>query len=423
MPVDQDWIGRPYRAMIGAEMSLARLEGLLSGDFRLARLWSSEAMISEAVCSVCLEDIQLRESDLLLRINSARAIDVDARGGEVANALIRLMRQPPDILGAPGQTLRRLEGVLRLRSSYRALEQDLPAAGMDAVAFSELIEEELAQATSPLTSAIRIAARYSDQTEGGYPAVERILIVFLDGIVRQKQEMLLSERANHDDDPISALARSARWVPIARPATAISMAGHSAWSLRSSDGVMRLLVALHENALRELGSIGVLRQWLARMDATCAGLSRRSRLPRLFDLVTEMPLLTSRHVSEELAVSRRGALNLIEEAVGCGMLRTITSRRSARVWGTPALADRFHSVPESGPTRPAARARHSVGAQSTQSHSIHPKAAQSKSRQNALDDALEALDRAMAEADAHILNSRQHQVSRRTNDEDDQSFD
>lgn len=400
---------------IGAEGGLARLEGLLVGDPRLAKLWSSETILVEAVRSVGLEDIRIRESDLFLRISSDRAPGIDPRGVETAMITMRLLQHSPDILGDPVAVIRNLEHKIRLRAPSLNPDEAYPVEELPNATLNAIIQDEIAFDITPGIAALRAATRYSIETDGIAPSIERMIITLVDQALRHgRAEPEEIDASAAPDNPVAAFIRPGRRLSICLPATALTWSGSSTWSLRSPTGIQRCLQALRDHARRELGTIGVLRHWITRMETMRGTLHGRSHLGALLDLVFDQPVLTSRMVVDQLGVSRRSAINLLNEATDHGMLKTLTNRRVARIWGTPMMAERLRT-PDQCPRlkRHAKMARpspHDPGTADTGIvHEQQPLRDQNRDR---IQSALDALDAALANADQLITRSKTHRERR-----------
>lgn len=395
--------------MLGAEGGLARLEGLLAGDSRLAKLWSSQAILVEAVRCVSLEDVRIRESDLFLRVSSGRTTEIDARGAETAMNIMRLLQRSPDITSDPAGVIRMLERELRLRPPSIDPDERYPMEGLSDSTLNEVVEEGRAYKHTPVIAALRVATRYSRETDGISPPLERVVMALVDSTLRNMR----SDPDPVDDhttlDPIAELGRPGRLTPVCLPATALAWSGSSAWSLRNTGGLLRCLQALRDHARRELGAIGVLRHWIMRMDGLREDVHGRSNLGALLDLILEQPVLTSRIVVERIGVSRRSAINLLNLATEHGMLKVLTNRRAARIWGTPMMVERLrvtHAAPavtsSTIPDRPAPS-----GTWAEEQHSLRGQPLREQSQQ-AVQDALDALDAALVTADELIARSKTH---------------
>jgi hypothetical protein len=394
--------------LVSVEIAAARIEAILLADPTLGLLWRAQAGLGEAVRSVALEDVRISEADLFLRLSEGSAVEVDARGAETAATVLRLLRNPRDILGEPVETVRGLEAALSPPRLDGAGEPDPEeeALRVEDAEIREAVAASLARPATPVLSALRAAAAYGAMTGRRAPMVERMIFVFAEGALRRVGEVPIIEGPREPGlDLEDFRGISAPWVAL--PASALVRQGFRLWSPLRPEGVSDLLERMDVSLSWELGQVGAIRHWLIRARREATGAKGRSRRADLLALAAREPLLSSGRVMEAIGVSRRTALTLLEDCRERGLLRLATGRGRWRLWaaapfaerlgpatlrvrGTPASRREALSPPASGipPAEPAARPDPERAARLREEG------------RRAVEEAGDALARAMAEADA-----------------------
>ena len=325
---------RPVRRIppiLEAEIAASRIEGILAADDGLARHWRTEMAFIEAAASVGMEDIRLAEASIIMRLTANRQVEVDARGAEQARRLVGLMARPPQLARDAVAGLRRIE---RAAAPIGVIpdEGDL----LEDLELEEIVSAALEKSATPLLAALNGAADYAHRSRRSSPAAERLIFMALDSEARRITRGGPALPEAGQGDPL-LLAAEASWV--VAPAASLSMGGFRIWSPISGAGA--LIEAMSAHLGRELGHLGTLRHDLGKLDAAAASARGRSRLADLVALVKAQPILTSARVVQDLGVTRKTALALIETLEGQGCLVNFTARRAARFWATPSLAGRL----------------------------------------------------------------------------------
>lgn len=318
-----------FDLLLSAEVSAARVEGLLRADTVLAAQWRAEAAVAEAVASIGLEDVRLAEGDLLARIADSRAQGVDAPAVEDALAVLRFLRAPGDPLAEPVGVLDRID---RLARRDQPAEERLSADDLRSV-FAGCIGR------APLLEALRASALYGALTLRRSPVSERMVFVAADHAARR----IGPGRAggSTSGDPLRGLGGrvAADW--IALPSLALTRGRFSIWSPGSAEGARRIVEGLRAGFEFELGKVIGIRSWQERLRAAGQGRHGRSRLADAGQAFGLEPVMTARVLAARIGVTPRGALNLLGELEGRGLVREITLRRAARIWATPGLAEKL----------------------------------------------------------------------------------
>lgn len=320
-------------AVLRAETTASRMEAMLLQDPVLGGLWRLEAGLTEAVRSVALEDIPLRESDLLIRIAENRANDIDARGFDTAMSLLRGLRiRSLDLNNLP-DLIRRVDRTVQRPKVEDAETEEIVS----------LMRPVLAAPVTPILTALRASAIYATLTDRSAPVAERLLFVLIEGALRAQgpdKERIRREAPQEDLSEFASIESS--W--IALPATALLRQGFRTWSPASEAGVSDFLDLIGKSLEWELGALGELRNWLAQAREAAKTRHGRSRRADLISLLARRPILSSGMIVEELAVTRKTALNLLEEAEGLGILVKVTPRGHSRLWASRTLAKRLGGV-------------------------------------------------------------------------------
>ncbi|PTE21057.1 hypothetical protein C5F48_14255 [Cereibacter changlensis JA139] len=318
-----------FDLLLSAEIGAARLEGLLRADAVLAAQWRAEAAVAEAVASIGLEDVRLAEGDLLARIADSRTQGVDAPAVEDALAVLRFLRAPGDPLADPVGVLERID---RLARRDQPAEEGLSAEDLRPV-FAGCIGR------APLLEALRASAFYGALTLRRSPVAERMVFVAADHAARR----IGPGRAGSSTsgDPLRGLGGrvAADW--IALPSLALTRGRFSIWSPGSGEGARRIVEGLRAGFEFELGKVIGIRSWQERLRAAGQDRHGRSRLADAGKAFGLEPVMTARVLAARIGVTPRGALNLLGELEGQGLVREITLRRAARIWATPGLAEKL----------------------------------------------------------------------------------
>lgn len=387
--------GRVHLPILRAEVAAARLEAAISADPDLEALWRAEAAIVEAVASVTMEDVKILEGDLLVSIAENRALDIDARGVGTAWSVLRFLRAPGDVLADPVAVIRRIEA-----ACGKTPEEDAPVSDEEIRWIADAIRgmEEV-----PVAAALRASAIYGMLTMRRAPAAERLLFCAVDAALRGRAgRRAPRDEADHDLHHLHPRPGSG---PVVMPATALGRAGRVIWSPLRLGAIPELAEGLARGTSWDLGQIGVLRGQLAALRKAGEGRHGRSRTGDLCAWLSLHPVITSGAVMEGIGISRRGALDLISGLEAAGILRQVTRRKTARIWATASLADRLSHrtthqpavarlVARQAPVRDVA-----APGPGTPYDGAETQRRMREENREAIERALEAMDRAMAEAD------------------------
>lgn len=322
--------------VLAIETGAARIEGALLADPDLGRVWRAQAALTEACRSVGMEDINVLEGDLATR---PLRVDVDegetARGVWFAGEALRILLSPGDLHKDPDRVVARC-----LRNGVRpeGAEGPMPEAEPELVT---AITAAMRDAPGPLIGALRASLTLRTKTLSASPAAERLLFICADHTIR-------GGRAGRDiTDPLpeglglTAGPGEPRWVLL--PATALSTGGFRVWSPGSPSGLASLLDGVRDEVGRGLGALPTLRRWRDLALELSGGRHGRSRVRDLVLLLMSRPIVTGQIVADQLGVTPRGALNLIREAEGAGILEELTRRRSYRAWAISPMASRIRN--------------------------------------------------------------------------------
>ena len=371
--------------LLRIEVLAARIEAFGRADPDAGNLWRSEMAVAEAVASVALEGRRVTEADLLPRVAGGDTGRGDSVSGELALGLIRALKAPGDPVARPVEAMERLTRRIG----------GLPEPGREGAAERGAVTPEaLAPALAalrpgdpPLLAALRVSAAFAHASGRANPMVERALFMAVEGACRRAAPGPGGAVA-YEEDPMRGLSGrvDADWV--ATPALALSVDRYRPWSPGSVAGVADLLAGLGTVLGREIGRIGLARDWLRRARACGEGRHGRSRLNDAAQAFASAPCLTSALLADRIGVTPRGATNLIDALVEEGLLREITRRRTARIWSVPGLAERLAARPR----RPAVTARPPPPAAGP--------AADPQAGRAALNRAFDELDAALGRADA-----------------------
>lgn len=324
---------RLLTAVLRAETTAARIEAITLQDPVLGGLWRLEASMTEAVRSVALEDIPLRESDLLIRIAENSTNEIDARGYDTAMSLLRGLRLRNPGIGDLEDLIRRVD---------RAVQRPRVEEG-ETAEIAAVMRPVLEAPVTPILTALRASAIYATLTDRAAPVAERLLFVLIEGALRnQNPPKDRMRRGVQEEDLADFASFEASWITL--PATALLRQGFRTWSPASETGVGDFLDLAAASLEWELGAIGELRNWLDQAREAARTRHGRSRRADLIALLARRPILSSAIIADELGVTRKTALNLIEDAEALGLLVKVTPRGQARLWAARTLAKRLGGV-------------------------------------------------------------------------------
>ena len=390
---------RMHLALLRAEVIAARIEAQTAAEPAMGRLWRTETAFVEAVRSVGLEGSRVGDADIIMRLATNPASGLDARGVLRAERILEVLREPGSLFEAPLDTIRRIE-----RAAPPSAASLRRAAMLADGEILDLVADLTPLAEMPLAAGVRAMVDYAARTERRAPAAERLLFVIVENAVRGRDQ----ERPEAQGGPEACSSDlyapvNASWV--GAPSTALTRGGAPNWTPLQAGGIVDFLGLLADNLATEFEQVARLRRDVARIRKVGEARHGRSRMTEMVNFVLSRPIFTSGIVADELGVTRRTALNLIQELEEEGLIRNVTPRRTARLWATTSLARRLKDWPLRG--RRVAAPRPPEGRPSVPDNREPARigAAQNlrEEGQDAIARALAELDRAMAEADT-ILN-------------------
>lgn len=335
--------------LLSVEARGAALHAALEADPELGAIWRAQAALSEAAASVRLEDIAVFEGDILVRDFEVRANEPGiARGVEAALGLLKVLARPGRLDRDPEEAVLRCwrEGQIQPPDDLMGgeilqdREAEEPPAGTGAA-----VLEAAGKAPTAFLAGLRGALCFRQATLAARPAAERLVFTLCEQSWRQGRMT--------DADPLDGLVLpfevlsgiDSRWVLL--PSQALSGRGFRAWAPMSVTGVADLVARLDHQLSREIGRLPVLRRWRSRALALTTGRHGRCRSRDLVATVMRQPVVTTSSLAAAIGVTGRTALNLINEAVGAGVLAPIVARRTWRSWAVAPLAEilRARSLP------------------------------------------------------------------------------
>ena len=292
-------------------------------------MWRGQAALTEACRSVGLEDIHVFEGDVIHRHLENRSTDAEAARGTLAvSELLRVIVAPGNLLEDPEHVVARCWRAAV--SVHRDGDPDpVPAEIAGAVVAAA------GRAPTPTLGALHAAAVFRTHTASMAPSADRLVFMAAEHALRAQK----AGQGEIAPDLPEALLRRMRADWILTPSIGLTHGSFRAWSPGRRQGMMDLLDGMSRHLDRAVGSLPLLRRWLAEARAAAAGRHGKSRLRDLVELAARDPILTSGHVRRVLGVSERTSLYLVEQAEEAGILTLITPRRTHRVWAQPQMAE------------------------------------------------------------------------------------
>ncbi|MEY8880873.1 hypothetical protein [Donghicola sp. XS_ASV15] len=388
--------------LITLEANAGRIEGIFSARPDIGRLWRVQSALVEAARTVAMEDIQIHEGDLVLRLAENQATSAEtARGVDAARDTLAVLRAPGSLLDDPERAVARA-----CRASVQIKDVsygDAPLTlGSDDI---QSIRAAVKESPTPFLAALKATIRFRQLTESWSPTSDRLIFVTAEHSVRQTETRPWGEAEQDNPFGFGLLSgMRARWTYL--PATALSQGRFRSWSPMQPVGVRELIGGLLAEQARTLGAIPQLDRWVSRATEYAAGKHGKSRLKDVVTLSTHCPVLTVSMIRDGLGLKQRAAYNLVDEAEEAGILSRITARKTYRVWAVPFLADRIKSRPMPGARMSAARLAEQGQSGTESDLSVRPGMRYDTDAAAAREESVLAeLDRALARAD-EVLSAR-----------------
>lgn len=389
-----------FELALGAEVRAARIEAALDTDPRVGQQWRAEVGVAEAVCSVGLEDARISAPGMLQRIVQNRIGELDTAAAETALAILRFIRSPfAGQGGGPGC----MERIMRFCPSPEPGEAPWPPSEELAGVFDHCLGR------APILEALRASGVFGLMTGRRAPVSERLVFMAAEHLSRGRSPHAAVPRR---EDPLRGLGGryDAGWV--VPPALSLISRGFRIWS---PVGHPRALIEGIDKQLgREIGRVGSVRGWVSEADRVAQGRHGRSRIHDAVAAFTVEPLLSIPQLADRIAVTERGALNLMLSMREHGLVVELTKRSSARYWATPTLAA---LLIETDPAQAASGVRRRAGPAAQIPNSVDgpgsaeperlvgkmhpiPQRGLRAEAEVSMTRALESFDRALGEADA-----------------------
>lgn len=325
------------RRILAAETAAARIEGALNADENLSRLWRTEAALLEAAASVGLEGERISPAGMVMRLIRASAMEEETRAAEMARRVLAVAKRPGDILRAPVETIKRIEAAAAPVGSPRNSEDILEDAELELV-----VGASEGWLDMPILAGWRAAAAYAHRSRRQSPAAERLIFLAVEGGARGLGRLFPAQSVEASDGEMDEVLVSAEASWIVAPALAMTRTGFRIWSPLT--GMADFMEAAGESLRYDLGQLSSLRRELAQLGMAASGARGSSRMADLVDYLQVQPVVNSAMVVENLGVTRKTALSLLDDLEKSGCLINFTSRRVSRFWSLPSLARRMTAI-------------------------------------------------------------------------------
>lgn len=398
-------------ALISLESRSARVAAVLDARPALALTWRRCVACSEAAASLSLEGVPVREEtiaavDLALGPGQGDPQSIAAARSITAALMSRKnAKRDPDSALSSAIDAARWSSLVDVADGGRSVRigQTDPDMKRAIVMFREAVPAILTHDGPIVGKCIAAAHLLAGILPERLPMAERLMFAFVEHGLRNHEFSI---------DPITSRnprSRQPGW--IMTPSLALSRNGLRSWSPETRSG-RETLIARLDRALRiEAGRLGQLNSWDDRRQAF-----RKRRqggnTASLANLLERVLVVDTETVARRCAVTTRTARNLIDAAQEDDLLHLLTPRRAYRVWAVPALAQMIadrHTGRTTGETRMPAL---SPGTPDTQAPGGDTGGGADTT---AMSNALDALDRAIADADRHLERYHETVAARRRN--------
>jgi len=329
--------------LLALESASAALAATLDARPPLGALWRRIVGLSEACAHLSLEDLPVREDDVLRPPLGLGQIQGEPQSARIARGIYSHILRPKDLRSDPEAAFHRAVRVAWLPSYIddgrgghvlyitEQEQEDWAQAGRD---FARAIPGLLSSPGSPFITSIAIAAIAGAVMPEALPGAERLIFLSAEHTLRSELSLSGPVQAASVEglDP----APAARWV--FTPSLALSRDGFRAWSSQTPSGRQELVDRLLKSLNRDVGRLAQMEAWYQKCQ-DFSGQRSRSRKSDIARLMQSTPILNSDAVAHALGITPRGALNLLNAAEEAQLLVPITTRHHYRQWAVPAMSD------------------------------------------------------------------------------------
>lgn len=383
--------------LISLESRAARVAATLDARPEIGQLWRRCVGLSESAASLSIEDVSVHEASIAsLDLDLGPGAEEDPQALATARRISGALARPENPLDHPAEALRsaidsaRMSSLVDIDTGGRAawIGQEAPDAWEFAIeSFAAIAPEILRRPGSIVGRCLALSHLLCGILPERVPIAERLFLVHCEHAMRNDEFRL---------DPITRQGRGyggtrACWV--LTPSLALGRGGLRSWAPETPSGRMHLVSRLDHALGIEAGRLGALNAWNQKR-RDFAAKWRSGTTASMANLLSTTPVVSSDNVALHCNVTLRTARRLIDAALEEDLLRLITPRRAYRVWAAPALADMI-SERKTLDTRARRPRGKQVGIdQETDS--------QASGEKPDLSAALDALDKAMIEADRYL---------------------
>jgi hypothetical protein len=327
--------------LLDLETKAARLSARLDERSEIGTLWRQMVSVAEAASSLSLEDVFVRESDVLQLIFGEPDLNDDSQSVSIAAEIARVLLNPGDLMSDP-------EGVFNRAHRAGRLTSLVDLAGGGRASFADITVDEWSEARAffcraipkiinapgPISmKAISIGALVSYTSPERHPIAERIIFTAAENSMRR--ETNLSDPIVTPNDSALPAGRSSLWV--FTPSLALSSPSFRAWSPETKSGQALLIERLSRSLSREVGRLSHLDTWSSKARSNLKSPTKRSLLSPFCDLLHRSPVIDAAVIAKQLSCSKRAARNLIDQAIDVDALQPVINRSSYRVFAIPPM--------------------------------------------------------------------------------------
>ena len=370
--------------------------------------------LSEAAATLALEMIPTSEPDILRPELGLSIVAGDPQSARAARAVFRVLLRPGSLRADPAAVFERCTNAARITQLVydddgdcgrmcRPSEHETASWREGRARFAECVPRLLHDAPPPIAGAFAAARLAAACLPDPQPMTERL--VFMAAEHEFRRDLVLSDPVVSREVPGLDPRIDAAWV--CPPSLALTQGSLRAWDIGTASARARIVGHLYASLGREVGRLGPLSGWSARLDADFRGKTARSRRGDFVRLVRATPILDARTTATALGITERAARNLLEDAEDLGLLTELTARPTCRIWAAPMLAELIRDR-----ARPSLRQRRTrAEAPRVSELPARPVAAADPDFGARIDDIMGDIDRALENLDATL---DRHRARRQT---------
>lgn len=331
--------------ILDVETKSARISATLDHRPELASVWRKCAALSEASANLSLEDVPVKESDVIKVMLGGQLEAEDPQAARIARAINQTLLAPGHLMREPDLVFERAHRAGRLSSlievgqggrvSYPRIDND-PDWSATRKNFA-IGARKILRSKGPISlRSIAVARLLCELSPERHPIAERIVMMAAESYLRQ--DLLLTDPIVSPAHPEISKASYSHWT--FTPATSLSVGKFRAWSPASLKGQDDLISGLTRTLQREAGRIGRIQNWSDKIKDVFPRGNAKTAKSKMSTLCHSSPVLDTAFVQEQLGCTSRMSRIVLAEAEETGVLNCVTNRATYKIWMIPE----FHAM-------------------------------------------------------------------------------